>query len=267
MTSPIAAVFATLDDTQPQANASIRAYGQLAWFAATHRAASTLGGNHTNPVNEVYAYEPASGNAYGYAPPALAAIHAATVVANTNKADHHTQITASIIAASLIVALNTDKRLSDLASAIVCGHDVAARTLATLTNHTDYDITYAACVLGALTAATLLTTKNHDVRQHAYGIASTQIARLLNAHGDTPARITADATDTAVEAALLATHGFTGPVSGIDGRRGSFTVIAPTADLGLLTTAAATSCGVSYDGADTINEAVTAVAFYTSHLT
>lgn len=264
-TTPIATVFAQLDDSQPFAQATIRAYSQLAWFVATHRAAKDTTSNHQNQA-ERYGFEPAENNPNGYAPHALAAMHAATAVANANDPNQNTQITASIVAAALVVSSTSDHLVSDVANAIAHGHDVASRIVATLTNHTAYNITHTACVLGAVTAATMLSTNDATVRANAYGIASTQAARLNNVTSDSPEQIAADATDTAVEAALLAAHGFTGATSGIDGRRGVLPIIAETAPLAQLHETPKTMHGVSFDGADTIDETLNAATFYTTHL-
>lgn len=241
-TDTIATVFATLDATQPTTPAVVRATGQIAWVltccANTQPAATDAETADTAPAQ-------------------LAARIAATTLKAVKQPTVDAVVTAAIVAASLAAANLQNAGVKDATRGIIAGHDVATRIIHTLTGHTDYDVTYAAAVLGATTAANTSVNANLAARLDAYGIAATQAARLHDTPGDTAARRAADAADTAVEAALLAAHGFTGPASGIDGRRGVLTVIAPDHQLVGLNDGGGVPVGVSFDAADLIDDTVT----------
>lgn len=228
MSTTIATVFATLDTTKPSAEALLRAKSQLAF------------------VKEQVETSPAAPDVYDVnAPHVVAARLAARAGASATTDD--ALLTAAIVAAATATAVHVNATDDDVLKAVVAGHDVATRVLHTLTGHTDYDAVYAAAVLGAVTAVNTLTNRDLAARLHAYGIASTQAARLANQATDTPAARAKDAADTAVEAGLLAAHGFTGPTTGIDGRRGVITVIAEKAPVARLNDTGGILAGVSYD--------------------
>jgi len=170
-------------------------------------------------------YDPKTdGGINGHTPPVAAALLAARFIRDTNTTN--ATITAAIVAASLAAGHVANSSLGEVNYAIAIGHDVAAQIVHGLHGHTDYNVSFTAGVLGAVTAANRLLANNETACLNAYGVAATQAARLNENHGDTAERVAADAADTAVEAALLASHGFTGPATGIDGRRGVLTIIA-----------------------------------------
>lgn len=228
MSTTIATVFATIDTTKPSAEALLRAKGQLAWVRQHVKTSP--------PVSDVYDVN---------APHVTAARLAARAAATATTDDD--TLSAAIVAAATATAVHVNAKDDDVLKAIVAGHDVATRVVRTLTDYTDYDATYAAAVLGAVTAVNTLVNRDLATRLHAYGIASTQAARLANQANDTPAACAKDAADTAVEAGLLAAHGFTGPTTGIDGRRGVITVIAQHAPLARFNDTGGILAGVSYD--------------------
>ena len=227
MSTTIATVFATIDTTKPSAEALLRAKGQLAW------------------MKEQVNLSPAVADVYDVNAPHVTAARLAARAATTATTDDDT-LSAAIVAAAAATAVHINATDDDVLKAIVAGHDVATRVIRTLTGHTAYDATYAAAVLGAVTAVNTLTNRDLDTRLHAYGIASTQAARLASQATDTPAARAKDAADTAVEAGLLAAHGFTGPTTGIDGRRGVVTVIAEQAPTARFNDTGGILAGVSY---------------------
>lgn len=239
MTTPIATVFARLAATGDGREAT-----QLAWFVN----ARTVGRDADEMFEAEYERVSGPGSIGGHTPNVAASLMAARAVAGSN--DEGNVITASIVAAALATGYVTEKTIGGVLTAIATGHDVATRIVHTLTGHSAYDVTYAASILGAVTAANLLANASETTRLNAYGIASTQAARLTGMPGDTAERLAADATDTAVEAALLAKRGYSGPASGIDGRRGVLTIIAEYAPSGPLHDDALPPVGV--DGSDEI---------------
>ena len=256
MTAPIATVFARLE-----APTNGREAAQLAWFVN----AQTVGRDADEQFEAEYERVSGPGSIGGHTPNIAASLMAARAV--TGSTDDGNVITASIIASAIAVGHVTDQTVGGLLQAIAAGHDVAARITHTLTGHTDYDVTYAASVLGAVTAANMLANEHETARLNAYGIASTQAARLTGMPGDTPQRLAADASDTAVEASLLAAHGFSGPPSGIDGRRGVLTIIAENAPDTPLKNDTSTPVGVNaHDEMADLVDIMTVRTFYTALL-
>ncbi|NED95219.1 MmgE/PrpD family protein [Phytoactinopolyspora alkaliphila] len=118
-------------------------------------------------------------------------------------------------------------------SVVLVGAEVAVRIHAALAPHIEagWDPGCAAIVIGAAAAAARRLGLDSAETARALSIAATQASGL--------AALTATPFSTVqrrhallrgVEAAQLASTGFTAPLTGLEGRRGLFAVLAPSAD-------------------------------------
>lgn len=122
----------------------------------------------------------------------------------------------------------------ELLEAVIVGVEVAIRVgLGLGTAHFDrgWHLTGTAGHFGAAAAAGRLFGLNAEQMSCALGIAATQAAGLQAALGTmTKPLHPGKAAANAVEAALLARRGFTGPITGIEGRRGFAQAASPRPD-------------------------------------
>jgi hypothetical protein len=119
---------------------------------------------------------------------------------------------------------------TDMAQAAAVGIEAAARVLAAVDSpefRARWNVASAIGVLGAALAASRLYRLDATRTRHALGVAATQAAGLAhNASHAMGALETGKAAADAIEAALIAKHGFTSAPASIDGRRGLVALMA-----------------------------------------
>jgi hypothetical protein len=119
---------------------------------------------------------------------------------------------------------------SDMAQAAAIGIEAAARVLAAVDSsefRARWNVASAIGILGAALAAARLYRLDAARARHALGVAATQAAGLAhNATHSMGALETGKAAADAIEAALIAKHGFTSAPASIDGRRGFAALMA-----------------------------------------
>jgi 2-methylcitrate dehydratase PrpD len=99
-----------------------------------------------------------------------------------------------------------------------------------------WNVASAVGILGAVLAVARLHKLDQERTRHALGIAATQAAGLAHNDGQVLAAIeTGKAAADAIEAALLAKHGFTSAPASIDGRRGFAALMAYRFDAASIT--------------------------------
>jgi 2-methylcitrate dehydratase PrpD len=138
---------------------------------------------------------------------------------------------ATIVAAALASGELAGCTEAGIIEAIAIGREVAARLQRALTLDAPWDAVAVAGGVGAATAAARAASLGATATQHAIGLAATQAAGLGVIEG-TPAGALAcgkTAAD-AVEAALLARHGFTAAAASLEGRRGLAALMASSFD-------------------------------------
>jgi len=117
-----------------------------------------------------------------------------------------------------------------LATAAAIGIEAAQRVLTALDDdayRARWNVASSIGVLGATLAITRLLALDAVCTRNALGVAATQAAGLArNANGAMEALETGKAAADAIEAALLAKHGFTSAPASIDGRRGLAALMA-----------------------------------------
>ena len=117
-----------------------------------------------------------------------------------------------------------------LATAAAIGIEAAQRVLAALDDaayRARWNVASSLGVLGATLAVTRLLELDAVCTRNALGVAATQAAGLArNANDPMEALETGKAAADAIEAALLAKHGFTSAPASIDGRRGLAALMA-----------------------------------------
>ncbi|MGF6535801.1 hypothetical protein P3T20_006619 [Paraburkholderia sp. GAS206C] len=117
-----------------------------------------------------------------------------------------------------------------LATAAAIGVEAAQRVLTALDDdayRARWNVASSIGVLGATLAITRLLALDAVCTRNALGVAATQAAGLArNANGAMEALETGKAAADAIEAALLAKHGFTSALASIDGRRGLAALMA-----------------------------------------
>ncbi|PLZ02136.1 hypothetical protein CY652_12235 [Burkholderia sp. WAC0059] len=118
----------------------------------------------------------------------------------------------------------------DLAAAAAIGIEAAARVAAAVEDdafRARWNVASALGGLGAVLALARLLRLDATRARHALGIVATQAAGLAHNAGSPIAALeTGKAAADAVEAALLAKHGFTSAPASIDGRRGLAALMA-----------------------------------------
>jgi hypothetical protein len=137
---------------------------------------------------------------------------------------------APVLAAVIAMGDQLGASADDVAAAAAVGIEAAARVLAAVDSdefRARWNVVSAVGVLGAALAVARLHKLDRTRTRHALGIAATQAAGLARNHGSTMAAIeTGKAAADAIEAALLAKHGFTSAPASIDGRRGFAALMA-----------------------------------------
>jgi len=119
---------------------------------------------------------------------------------------------------------------TDMAEAAAVGIEAAARVLAAVDSsefRARWNVASAIGILGATLAAARLHRLDATRARHALGVAATQAAGLAhNVSHAVGALETGKAAADAIEAALIAKHGFTSAPASIDGRRGFAALMA-----------------------------------------
>jgi hypothetical protein len=156
-------------------------------------------------------------------------------LATQTAASPSTPVIAAVIASGEALAASTD----EIAAAAAVGIEAAARMLKAVDSgefRARWNVSSTVGVLGAALAVARLLKLDRTQTQHALGIAATQAAGLAHNNGQTMEAIeTGKAAADAIEAALLAKHGFTGAPASIDGRRGLAALMAYRFDAAAIT--------------------------------
>ncbi|HEY1607904.1 MAG TPA: MmgE/PrpD family protein [Paraburkholderia sp.] len=135
-----------------------------------------------------------------------------------------------VLAVAITVGDATGASEADIAQAAAIGIEAAARVLAAVDSsefRARWNTASAIGLLGATLAASRLYGLDVTRARHALGVAATQAAGLAhNVSLAIGALETGKAGADAIEAALLAKHGFTSAPASIDGRRGLAALMA-----------------------------------------
>lgn len=141
---------------------------------------------------------------------------------------------APVLAAVITIGDATGASEQAMAQAVAIGIEAAARLLAAVDSsefRARWNVASAIGIIGAVLAAARLYGLDATRARHALGVAATQSAGL--AHNAAQAAVTAmaaletgKAAADAIEAALIAKHGFTSAPASIDGRRGLAALMA-----------------------------------------
>jgi 2-methylcitrate dehydratase PrpD len=116
---------------------------------------------------------------------------------------------------------------ADVAEAIAVGREVAARLEHALTLDAPWDAHAVVAGIGATAAAARALMLDTDAARNAIGLAATQATGLGVLEGTPAAGIACGkAAADAVEAVLLAKHGFTAASASLEGRRGLAALMA-----------------------------------------
>jgi hypothetical protein len=128
-----------------------------------------------------------------------------------------------VLAAAIAVGEKLAAADDEIAAAAAIGMEAAARVLAAVDSEafrSRWNVASTVGILGAVLAVSRLLALGETRTRHALGIAATQAAGLArNAQESIAAIETGKAAADAVEASLLAKHGFTSAPASIDGRR------------------------------------------------
>jgi MmgE/PrpD N-terminal domain len=143
----------------------------------------------------------------------------------------HTESPATAV---LATAIHMGDKLAasdeQIGGAAAVGMEASARLLAAVDSEEfrwRWNVSSALGVLGATLSVARLLQLDEARTRHALGIAATQTAGLArNASSSMAAIETGKAAADAIEAALLAKHGFTSAAAAIDGRRGFAALLA-----------------------------------------
>jgi 2-methylcitrate dehydratase PrpD len=142
---------------------------------------------------------------------------------------------APVVPAALALAERTGSSGREMVEAVLVGVEVALRVgLGVSPSHFDrgWHITSTTGHFGAAAAAGRILGLDMAAMANALGIVATQAAGVQAALGTmTKSFHPGKAAANGVEAAMLAAAGFTGPMHGIEGRRGFASVTAADADL------------------------------------
>ena len=138
---------------------------------------------------------------------------------------------APIVAAALAATALGGRGETDAIEALAVGREVAARLTRALTFDPAWDAAAVASGIGAAAAAARAAGLDPVSAQHAIGLAATQAASLGVVTGTPAAALgCGKAAADAVEAALLARHGFTAASASLEGRRGLAAVMGERFD-------------------------------------
>jgi 2-methylcitrate dehydratase PrpD len=148
-------------------------------------------------------------------------------------------ISTAAVAAALALGESLDAHDEEIAAAVAIGTQASARLLAALDDagfRSRWNMASSLGIVGATLATARLLGLDALRTRHALGIAATQAAGLArNAGEPTGALETGKAAADAIEAALLAKHGFTSAAASIDGRRGLAALMAYRFDADAIT--------------------------------
>ncbi|MGF6767774.1 2-methylcitrate dehydratase PrpD [Paraburkholderia sp. GAS199] len=135
-----------------------------------------------------------------------------------------------VLASVVVIGDAIGASADDQQQAAAIGIEAAARVLAAVDSaefRARWNVASAVGVLGAVLAASRLYRLDTTRARHALGVAATQAAGLAHNVGRTMGAIeTGKAAADAIEAALIAKHGFTSAPASIDGRRGLAALMA-----------------------------------------
>ncbi|WP_321934624.1 MmgE/PrpD family protein [Paraburkholderia sp. J8-2] len=144
-----------------------------------------------------------------------------------------------VIAAALALGESLEAADEDIAAAVAVGTRASARLGAALDDEAfraRWNVAASLGIVGATLAAARLLGLDALRTRHALGIAATQAAGLARNVGEVMGALeTGKAAADAIEAALLAKHGFTSAAASIDGRRGLAALMAYRFDAGAIT--------------------------------
>jgi 2-methylcitrate dehydratase PrpD len=144
---------------------------------------------------------------------------------------------APIVAAALTAARAIGSGEAIVADAVAVGREVAARLEAALALDPAWDVRTVAVGIGAAAAAAHAARLDAAQARNALGLAATQ-AGGLGVVAETPAvadDLLSARTADAVEAAILARHGFTAAARSLEGRRGLAALMATRLDERVIT--------------------------------
>jgi hypothetical protein len=144
-----------------------------------------------------------------------------------------------VLAAVIAVADMQSSSDDEAIAAAAVGIEAAARILAAVDSdefRTRWNVASAVGVLGAVLAVARLLGLDEARARHALGVAATQAAGLAhNANHELEVIEIGKAAADAIEAALIAKHGFTSAAASIDGRRGFAALMAYRFDAAAIT--------------------------------
>jgi 2-methylcitrate dehydratase PrpD len=153
------------------------------------------------------------------------------VVLATGATSPDERIAAAVIAAVLAYQEMADPGGDEPITALAVGMEIGLRMTASVGQpylDRGWDVTGIAGSVGAAAAIARLAGLQRDAAMQALGVAATQGAGLRAAHGsDTWLLHVGRAAANGLEASLLCAAGFSGPMAGIEGRRGFLPVAAP----------------------------------------
>jgi hypothetical protein len=139
-------------------------------------------------------------------------------------------ITTPVLAAVMAIGEKLAASDDEIAAAAAVGIEAAARLLAAVDSdefRSRWNVSSAVGILGAVLAVSRLLKLDATRTRNALGIAATQAAGLARNTVESMAAIeTGKAAADAIEASLLAKHGFTSAPASIDGRRGFAALMA-----------------------------------------
>jgi 2-methylcitrate dehydratase PrpD len=148
-------------------------------------------------------------------------------------------ISTAAVAAALALGESLDAHDEEIAAAVAIGTQASARLLAALDDaefRSRWNVASSLGIVGATLAAARLLGLDALRTRHALGVAATQAAGLARNVGEPIGALeTGKAAADAIEAALLAKHGFTSAASSIDGRRGLAALMAYRFDADAIT--------------------------------
>jgi 2-methylcitrate dehydratase PrpD len=166
---------------------------------------------------------------------ARSAIGTASSTASTLIAMPGAHHDAAIVAAAIVSSELAGRDAAHVVEAIAVGREVAARLERALTLDPPWDAVAVIAGIGAAAAAARAAALDMEAARNAIGLAATQAAGLGITEGTPAAALgSGKAAADAVEAALLARHGFTSASASLEGRRGLTALMASHLDESVL---------------------------------
>jgi hypothetical protein len=142
---------------------------------------------------------------------------------------------AAIVAAAIVSSELAGRDEANVVEAIAIGREVAARLERALTLDPPWDAVAVVAGIGAAAAAACAAALDAEAARNAIGLVATQAAGLGVTEGTPAAALgSGKAAADAVEAALLARHGFTSASASLEGRRGLAALMASNFDEAVL---------------------------------